>query len=509
MRALGWAAPSAGATSSMEWALRLGYARALSAITAVGVLARVVWIVRQPLGYDEDFTAVVAHQPLGRMLDVVSRDSGPPLFYIAERVTAALADLVGIVPFGAPGGPIVLRIVPAVAGIALIPLVAALARRVAGDGAGLCAALVVAIAPASVVLSGFARMYGLAAALAAAAVLLLWRALERPSRRRWAAYAAAAAGSVWTSYFGAVALLGILAAGLWLRPSRRQGAVAVGTTILAAGSIAPWLLVARAQLEHAGEGFWVPPLGPTMLAGTAAQLFAGPAVDGRLPSAPMLAALQAAAVLAGVACLAAVALAWRGLGSEGRRAVAFCLLAASGIGILAAVSIWRPLLDARYAGVMWMPLFALAGVGLSAMSGRWALVALVAMAAPTMALGATVTNPETASLVPELDARAADHDLVAASWDHYLVILDEGSPEVRARLHVLSGSGLPWYVGSAAYPPGAEIHSIPADVVAARGRIFWVADPGVDPPSLPSGYRLLGSRCVTLVCLTIFGPEDR
>jgi len=74
---------------------------------------------------------------------------------------------------GGLGGPVALRIVPALAGIALIPLVAALARRVAGDAAALWAALFTALVPAAVLLSDFARMYSLAAAFTVAAGLLL------------------------------------------------------------------------------------------------------------------------------------------------------------------------------------------------------------------------------------------------------------------------------------------------------------------------------------------------
>ena len=61
----------------------------------------------------------------------------------------------------------------------------------------------------------------MAATLCVASALLLWRALERPSRIRWAAYLAVAAAAVWSDYFSAVALAGLLAAVAWRRPDRR------------------------------------------------------------------------------------------------------------------------------------------------------------------------------------------------------------------------------------------------------------------------------------------------
>jgi mannosyltransferase len=487
-------------------AARLSYGRTLALVTACGALLRIAFIARQPLGLDEDFTAVVVHQPVDRMIDIVSHDSAPPLFYLVERAVVALSDVLGLASFGGPGGPVALRLVPTLAGIALIPLLAALARRVAGDNAGLWAAVFAALAPTTVMLSGFARMYGLAATLTVAATLLLWRAVERPGWARWTAYVAAAGAAVWSDYFAAVALVGIFAAGLWLRPGWRAAAMAFGATAISVATIAPWLIVARSQFEHAGEGFWVPSLSPTVLIGTLAQLFVGPAVDGSVPFGWALFGLQAVAALAGFACLAVAAIAWRRLGIEGRRAAAFCLLASSGVAVLAVAGIWRPLLDARYASVMWLPLFAIAGVGLAAMPPRVACLLVAALAVPTLALSVATTHTETSSLVPELNSRVEPGDLAAAAYDHYLILLDETDPAVQARLHVFVSGVLPWYVGTAAYPPGAVIRAVPPDVVAGRGRVFWIADPGVGPPPLPAGYHSLETRCAILVCLTVYGP---
>jgi hypothetical protein len=469
---------------------RLSYGRALALVTAVGAVLRLAFIARQPIGYDEDFTAVVVHQPIDRMIDIVSRDSAPPLFYLLERCVTALADLAGLASFGGLGGPVALRLVPSLAGIAAIPLLAALGRRVGGD--------------AAVMLSGFARMYGLAATLTVASALLLWRAVEKPGLARWAAYGAAAAAAVWTDYFSTVALAGIFVAALWLRPGWRTALVASGVTAVAVATIAPWLIVARAQFEHTGQGFWVPPLGPIMIGGTLAQLFMGPPLDSSMPYGYALIGLQSLAVMAGFAALAGGLIVWRRLGLEGHRAAMFCLISAGGVALLAVVSIWRPVLDARYASVMWLPLFAFAGVGLTAMPRRAAGLLIAAVAVPTMALSVATTHRETSSLVAQLDAQVGPRDLAAASLDDYLILLDETNPGVQSRLHVLTTVDLPWWVGTAAYPAGAVIGEVPADVVANRGRIFWIADPGMAAPALPPGYRSQSTRCAIEVCLTIY-----
>ena len=487
----------------------LPYGRAVGLATAAGAVLRLAVLVRQPLGYDEDFTAVVVHQPAGRMLDILSHDSAPPLFYLLERAVVVAADFADLAGFGGPGGPVALRIVPAIAGIAVIPLLAALARRVGGDSAGVWAAVFVAFVPTTVMLSGFVRMYGLGATLTVAAALLLWRAVEVPGLRRWTLYVVVAAAAVWTDYFCVVALAGILGAALWLRPGRRVAATAFAATTLAVGSIAAWLVAAPAQFGHTGQGFWVPPLGPVMIGGTYGQLFAGPQVPWDIPFGPPLFGLQVVAVMAGSAALAWLAVTWqRGLGPDARRAAAYCLVATGGVALLALVSIWRPVLDARYASVMWLPLLALAGVGLAAMPRRFATLLLAAVAIPTLALSVATTHRETSALVPELDAQVGPHDLAAAAWDHYLILLDETGPAVRPRLHVLSTTPLPWYVGTAAYPDGAAIADIPLDVIAGHGRIFWVADPGVAIPVVPPGYRAGKVRCAIEACLTIYSPPS-
>jgi 4-amino-4-deoxy-L-arabinose transferase-like glycosyltransferase len=398
-----------------------------------------------------------------------------------------------------------LRLVPIAAGIALIPLLAALGRRVAGDAAGLWTGAFVAVLPAALFTSANARMYGPAGALIVAAALLLWRATERPEARRWIAFAAVAAAAVWTDYFSAVALAGVLLAAAWLRPSRRVYAMACLGCAAAVASLLPWPAYAGDQLNHAGQGFWVAPPSPFGLAGTAGQLFAGPKSKAELPLGNLLLALQIAAAVGGWLALAGLVLRRRSLSPSGRRAAVFCLLACGGVVALGIVSIWRPLLEARYAGVMWLPLFALAGTGLALLPRRAAGILLTAVAVPGLVLSVAVTHSGTADLLPGIEARMGAHDLVAADPDHYLLALAEGSPSLVARLHVLAAADPPWYFGTAAYPPDAVVHAVPDEVVANGGLIFYVGDPGSTPALLPPGYREQARQCVTDTCLAVYG----
>src|SRR5579863_3390927 len=155
-----------------------GYAGKVSLITGVGLIARLALLGYQPLWRDEEFTALAVQRPLGPMLDVVRNDSAPPLFYLVERLFAVVST-----------NPAVLRLFPVLLGTAAIPLLAALGRRIAGDGGGVWAAVIGAVAPALLVASLDARMYILATTLVIASTLCLLRAVERPSAARWTLYA--------------------------------------------------------------------------------------------------------------------------------------------------------------------------------------------------------------------------------------------------------------------------------------------------------------------------------
>jgi hypothetical protein len=474
---------------------RASYGQALALITGVGAALRILLAARQGLGFDEDFTAVAVSHPIGDTLRIVSRDSAPPLFYVLEHAAATI----GAAPWN-------LRLVPVAAGIALIPLLAALARRVAGDAAGLWAAALAAFLPAALFTSTNARMYGLAATLVVAATLLLWRALERPSALRWAGFAVAAGAALWTEYFAAVALAGVMAAALWLRPSRRTYLAAGVVLAAAAATLVPWLAYASGQFGYANQGFWVTPLSPAGIAGTAGQLFAGPLTKAEPPLFYVLLTAQIAAAIVGAIALAALIVRGRSLTPDRARAAIFCLLACGGVVALAAVSIWRPLLEARYAGVMWLPLFALAGAGLALMPRRAASALICAVAVAGTAMSVGVTHSGTTDLLPGIEARVQGHDIVDADPDHYLMLLAEGGPNVVAHLHVLAPADPPWYFGTAAYPAGAVLHAIPTDFVAQHGRIFYVGDQGTSAPTVPADYVVRETDCVSDTCLLIYGP---
>jgi len=488
---------AADAAAAWRRVASLPYAWRLALAVAVGAALRIGFLARQPLWRDEAFTAIAVGKPLGEMLAAVSRDSAPPLSYVLDH--AVVAQL-GTAPW-------TLRLVSAFAGIALIAVAAALGRRIAGDRGGIGAAVLVACAPATVIASQDARMYALGAALGAAALLLLWRAVEAPTPGRWLAYAVVAAAAAWTVYFDALALVAAAVAVVAALPSGRAVAArAAAVTAAAVATLLPWLVVARAQFEHAGVPFWVRPLGPDTAFGTAAQFLSGPPVDPGVPLRPILVGLQAVAVGCGSLALVVLAARRRGLSANGRHAAALCCLVAFvGVGLLVAMSVFQPLLEARYASVLWPSLYAAAGAGLALARPRWSVPIVAGLLVASLGLSAAVTHPETAALVPAIASGLGPDDVVLAYPTQYLLLLHDATPEVRSRLRVI-GPDVPWYWGTAVYPDGAVIRGVPDGVAAARGRVLWVVEPDDPAPVVPAGYRETGTVCVVRACLRTFEP---
>ncbi len=468
----------------------------LVAISAAALAGRLLFLAHQPLWRDEAFTAVVVRRPLGQMLDAVRADSAPPLAYLLDHLVSAVTS-----------GPGALRLVAALAGAGAIPLAAALGRRIAGDRGGLITALVCALTPALVLSARDARMYALATTLVIASTLLLWRAVERPSPQRWAAYAAVTTLALYTQYFALFAVAAQLVAVLVvLRPSRRTmlsaGLAAAGAVLV----MVPWLLAARAQFGHIGDAFWVTRLGFLSVVGVFLPFFSGPPVDPWIPAKVSLLALQgfcaAAGVLIGSAWL--VFLGHR-LPPQGRRAARFVLACgAGGVLLIMLLSIWKPVLDGRYTSVVWGPLFALVGAGFALVRVRALLAAcLCALGAASLGLAIADDHPDTPAAVAALRARVGPHDLIDATPSQYLLLEYYESHDLLARTHVL-GSDVAWYWGTAAYAPTTLLASVPPDVVLDGGTVYLVHRPSEIDPSLPPVYTARWTRCWADVCVSAY-----
>jgi|HubBroStandDraft_3_1064219.scaffolds.fasta_scaffold20095_3 mannosyltransferase len=136
--------------------------------------------------------------------------------------------------------------------------VTAVGRRLAGTRAGLCSGLVFALVPSVSRFAQEVRFYSLEVLAAMLATLLLMRALDRPSARRWAAYAACLAV---LGYIDLVALSVVAghAAGVALRWHQDRDRRQLWFAAAAAAALAACLpLVVLGSAQAANQVKWIP-----------------------------------------------------------------------------------------------------------------------------------------------------------------------------------------------------------------------------------------------------------
>jgi hypothetical protein len=176
------------------------------ATSAAYLLAQAVPdVTRKPWHEDEAVAGLISARPLGDVLHTVLLDrGGAPLHFVLAHFA-----------FAVDGSPQTLRWLSLVFALATIPLCYDLARRLAGQFAGLTAATLAATSQLLTVYATFGRMYSLFACTSALALDLFVRAVDRPSRRTLAAATAAALLTILVHPFGVFVFGAELAVALW------------------------------------------------------------------------------------------------------------------------------------------------------------------------------------------------------------------------------------------------------------------------------------------------------
>jgi mannosyltransferase len=465
-------------------AARSRYQRGLAAITAVALASRVVLLGSWPRFWgDEAFTAVQVRKPFFAMLDVVRKDSHPPLIYL-------LQSIIGVVSTS-PGA---LRLVSALAGTAAVPLAAALGRRVGGDRAGLLAAALLAAFPGFVLSSRDARGYSLAMALVLAGSLALWRAVQKPTRRRLVIYGACVAGAVYTHYFAVVAVTAQIAVALWIfRPPRAVATRILAAFVLGGLTLVPWLLVATAQFQHAGSSFWVAPIHFDSLFSDLAT---------RLGKTSGEELTTVATWVGEAAVIPLLVVLYRRVDPSRRMGVLFLLLCslAPTVAVLL-ISLYKPVYDTRFVLIFWGPGEAVVGASLASLRVPLVGPALVLALAVASGFGLLqVQRPDFDAVVAPLNGQVQPGDVVALNGpDHYFSIAYAGDAATQRAL-VVVGDNIPWYFGTAGYPPGTVVHAIPA----VSGRVYVVSDEAMRLPGVPAGFLHRSRSCHDRICVDGF-----
>jgi 4-amino-4-deoxy-L-arabinose transferase-like glycosyltransferase len=314
----GYTAPDQPRGWSVYWTLAL--------IVAVGAGLRLYQLDAQSLWHDEAISLTVAREPITDIPGFFrSEGSRPPFEYnppVYSYLLHAWLALTGVGGFEA-------RLLSALAGVAALPVLFLLVRRIYDDGTGLLAAALLAVSQLGVMFSQEARHYEVFLLFVLTTVLAFWIAMTRRSLWAWCACTVSAVLMVGTQYYGAFVILALAAFTILYWRSIPWTWVA-GSALAGAAVLVPWLWYALAgQMQAASDRVQPAYFAFTLstLAGTINR-FSNGAMDGLHQSTPVW-TFPIAAVLFGVPIIYLAARAWLprlGAAPPERRATVFILL---------------------------------------------------------------------------------------------------------------------------------------------------------------------------------------
>jgi hypothetical protein len=216
------------------------------------------------LWLDEALTVSIARLPLDELRAALERDGAPPLYYVLLHGWSAV--------FGA--GDVAVRSMSAVFAAATVVTCWFAARRWFGPTAAWLTAIVTIASPFVIRYATEARMYSLEMFLVACGLLVVPRALERPTAARLAVVALLTAALVYTQYwtFSLIGVVGlVLVVVAVIDHTRRHACVRViGAIVVGLILFLPWLPTFLEQRAHTGTPWGEPvlpgiPIGETFL----------------------------------------------------------------------------------------------------------------------------------------------------------------------------------------------------------------------------------------------------
>jgi uncharacterized membrane protein len=216
------------------------------ALTLAALALRLFRLDREPLWFDEAYTALSVVKPVGEIFALLHGEGNAPLYYLVMHAwTAVFGD-----------GPFALRLVSALFATAAVPILYWVGAQMFSRRAGLIAAGLAALSPLQIHYAQEARMYGMMPLFALVVVYAFHRLFVAPSWRSVAGLAAAAMGGLYLHYYTLFILpLGALA--LLTPEPRRTMAYTALALVLAVVGFMPWLPI----LLHQQSGYsyeWVP-----------------------------------------------------------------------------------------------------------------------------------------------------------------------------------------------------------------------------------------------------------
>ncbi|MGD2039345.1 MAG: glycosyltransferase family 39 protein [Anaerolineae bacterium] len=213
------------------------------ALILVALGLRLARLSFQPLWWDEGWSVYFASSELRTIFELTAVDIHPPLYYVLLHYWTQFLG----------SGVVAIRLFSVLTGLASIPCLYAVGRRLAGTTVGLLAALFLAVSPFHIYYSQEVRMYGLVTLLCLAAFFcaLQWSG-QGWRKGHWAGYVLAATAALYTQYYAGFVLVGLnlVVVVQWLRSQRRWRALLswLGAQVAVALLYLPWIWYAGEKL---------------------------------------------------------------------------------------------------------------------------------------------------------------------------------------------------------------------------------------------------------------------
>ena len=435
-----------------------------------------MFLVRRPLWFDEIFTVWAARLPLDGLLAVLTKDSGPPLFYILEKPFVLAAERLALPDAAA-------RVLPFAATLAIFAAAFSLPTR----SSAIRFTLLAAASPLLLLYSAEARAYSLLALFCFALFLLTQVARATPAAL--IATAVLTGAALYTHY------LAILAVGalFLVSAAEKRGRAALALV----GGAVPflfWLPVLTGQPP--GAVAWMRERPADIVLGISAALGGA----GRVPSPlgpPLPLWLVGLGAVLGLLLAAGLALRWREEPAL-RRALAFLVLF---LGAAVVASLASPVAFAGRTELavlpVWLWAVARGAEGIRFLRVFAAAALVVAAVSSVLLLSAPRTEWLPARALDALAADARPDDVLFAGAHFYLparLAADRGTLPLTLRAFPAEQATHPgWSVG--AVPRAEDLRAVEAALARARagGRVFFQVPPSYGVALQP----LLSGRGVT------------
>jgi len=246
-RRAGWAQGVLAAAQTARLPLTLG------AVLLAAVALRLWGLGHKSLWFDEAYSVYIARQALGEIPRLLRLyDTHPPLYYVLLHLWMGVAGQ----------SEVAVRVPSVVASLAAIGLTYLLGRRLAGEGVGLLAAVLLAASPFQVTAAQEARMYPFLMLFGVGASYALWLALAEGRRRYWMGYVLCLVLALYTHHFAVLLLLahGVYVLGIHReRQAMRAWLFAVAVVVILYLPLVP-MLVTQVSTARAWPNFR-PPFG--------------------------------------------------------------------------------------------------------------------------------------------------------------------------------------------------------------------------------------------------------